>query len=512
MKRLLLAPALFLATGALTITPLPSLVEAQSTVRRSQSGFNLFSVEQDVEIGRQAATEAERQLPLLNDRAVNTYLNRVIQRLAAQAPGAKYPYQIKAVNAMEINAFSLPGGPMYVNRGLIATARSEAELAGVLAHEMAHVALRHGTTQASKAYLGQAGLSILGGLLGRSSSTSRIINSVGGFGLNAAFLKFSRDDEYEADATGADMMARAGYDPAAMADFFALLRQEQGRDPNKLERFFSSHPPPANRETRIRQLAANLSTTRSADVGGFASVRSRVTGASLASAQTPVPTTTSTGTVVRPTEPITVSVPRPSSSYVLFEQPNGYFTISRPSNWREFASSGFAVSMAPEGGVVALSDGQPVMVYGMIINHYAPFTGATERRERSLRRSYAPFEDRTSPRASLEDATDDLVYQILSTNSYLTTEAGSARAEEIDGARGYSLLLTGRSPVTGEEERVSLYTRELTDGHVLYALCVAPNREWSTLDATCARMLGTLRVDDDAAHRSTTSRPRSPRQ
>jgi Zn-dependent protease with chaperone function len=508
--RLLLAPVLLLA-GAMTITPLPSPIEAQSTVRRSQSGFNLFSLEQDVEIGRQAAAEAEKQLPMLNDRAVNDYLNRIIQRLAAQAPGADYPYQIKAVNATEINAFSLPGGPMYVNRGLIATARSEAELAGVLAHEMAHVALRHGTTQASKAYLGQAGLSILGGLLGRSNSTSRIINSIGGFGLNAAFLKFSRDDEYEADATGADMMARAGYNPVAMADFFALLRQEQGRDPNKLERFFSSHPPPANRETRIRQLASNLSTTRSADVGSFAIIRSRVSGTTLASSPTSPQQTTSTGTVARPIEPITVRVPRPSSSYVSFTQPNGYFTISHPSNWRSFASTGFAVSLAPEGGVVELSDGQPIMVYGMIINHYAPFTGATERRERSLRRSYVPFEDRTSPRPSLEDATDDLVYQILSTNSYLTTEAGSARAEEIDGARGYSLLLSGRSPVTGETERVSLYTRELTDGHVLYALCVAPSREWSTLDDTCARMLGTLRVDDAAAHRSTTSRPRSPR-
>jgi hypothetical protein len=99
-----------------------------------------------------------------------------------------------------------------------------------------------------------------------------------------------------------------------------------------------------------------------------------------------------------------------------FQQPNGFFTISRPSNWRAFASSGFAVSLAPTGGVVEVSDGQPVLVYGMIINHYAPFTGASERRARSLQRNYAPFEDRRAPRRSLEDATDDLVYQILSTN------------------------------------------------------------------------------------------------
>jgi Zn-dependent protease with chaperone function len=511
MKRFLFAPAMLVA-GALTVSPLSSPCEAQSTVRRSQSGFNLFSVEQDVEIGRQAATEAERQLPLLNDRTTDRYLNQIVQRLAAQAPGARYPYQIKAVNATEINAFALPGGPMYVNRGLVTTARSEAELAGVLAHEMAHVALRHGTTQASKAYLGQAGLSILGGLLGQRSSTAKIVNAVGGFGLNAAFLKFSRDDEHEADAAGAEIMARAGYDPVAMADFFALLRQEQGRDPSKLERFFSSHPPPANREARIRQLASGLGTTRSPDVGGFATIQSRLGSSTLAARETQWPPTTSTGTVERRIDPVTVSVPRPSSRFVTFQQPNGFFSIQHPNNWRAYATTGFAVSMAPDGGVVALSDGQPVMAYGVIVNHYAPFAGEMERRERSLRRNYAPFEDRTTTRAPLEDATDDLVNQVLLTNSYLSAEAGSARAEEIDGAAGYSLLLKGRSPVTGEEERVTVYTRELTDGHVLYALCIAPSREWSTLDATCSRMLRTLIVDDAAAHRSTrTTRPRAVR-
>ena len=133
------------------------------------------------------------------------------------------------MNASEINAFSLPGGPMYVNRGLFEAARSEAELAAVLAHEMAHVALRHGTHQASKAYLGQAGLGILGGLLGKNGkNTAQIVSAVGGLGLNAAFLKFSRDDEYQADQVGAEIMAGAGYDPVAMATFFELLRGEQG--------------------------------------------------------------------------------------------------------------------------------------------------------------------------------------------------------------------------------------------------------------------------------------------
>ena len=153
---------------------------------------------------------------------------------------------------------------MYVNRGLFEAARSEAELASVLAHEMAHVALRHGTHQASKAYLGQAGLGILGGLLGKNGgNTAQIVNAVGGLGLNAVFLKFSRDAEYQADQVGAAIMAGAGYNPVAMADFFGLLRSEQGRDPGKVERFFSDHPAAGDREARIRDQAGSLQLARS---------------------------------------------------------------------------------------------------------------------------------------------------------------------------------------------------------------------------------------------------------
>jgi predicted Zn-dependent protease len=209
--------------GAAVFVPAVQAIEAQVTIKRSPSGFNLFSVQQDVDLGRQSAVEVERQLPVLNDARVNSYLTRIISRLSAQAPGTQFSYTIKAVNSTEINAFALPGGPMYVNRGLVTAARSEAELAGVLAHEMSHVVLRHGTEQASKAYLGQAGLSLLGGLVGkRGSTSSQIINAVGGFGLNAAFLKFSRSDEYEADALGAELMSKAGYDPLAMATMFAM--------------------------------------------------------------------------------------------------------------------------------------------------------------------------------------------------------------------------------------------------------------------------------------------------
>ena len=485
---LLSAPLLSCASAAAVPARGAASDPKKAEVRRAQPGFNLFSVEQDVEIGRQSAAEVQRQLPMLNDRSVDRYLGRIVERLAAVAPGARYPYQIKAVNASEINAFALPGGPMYVNRGLLEAARSEAELAGVLAHEMSHVALRHGTHQASKAYLGQAGLGILGGLLGKNGgNTAQIVNAIGGLGLNAAFLKFGRDAEYQADQLGAEIMAKAGYNPAAMADFFQLLRGEQGRDPGKLEQFFSDHPPAADREARIRQQARTLGPVRSREVGGFTQVAAglrRLPAAPSRQAQRRPETPRNDDR--RDRRKVEVRVERPSSRFERFEQRNGLFTIEHPDNWRAYASdSGYAVSIAPEGGVVETANGQEALLYGVIVNHYAPFDDTdTDRR-----------------RGSLEDATDDLVRQIIRSNSYLRTQDDSPRSEQIDGESALSVVLSGRSPITGEEERVTLFTRSLPDDHVIYALCIVPGPDYDSMARTFSRMMRTLRINDEAAHR-----------
>ena len=491
------APLIALALCA----PLLGSLGAQVTIKRSPSGFNLFSIQQEVELGQQSATEVEKQLPMLNDPTVDRFLEGIITRLAAQAPGADYPYEIDAVNATAVNAFALPGGPMYVNRGLITTVRSEAELAGVLAHEMSHVVLRHGTEQASKAYLGQAGLGLLGGLIGRGSTSADIVNAIGGFGLNAVFLKFSRSDELEADALGAEIMAKAGYDPGAMATMFALLRSEQGRDPGKLEEFFSSHPSPADRENRIRTIAAQLGVRGSQQVvGNFAAVQSRVQGLSVAQSTEPT-WRTSPGTVEMPsTWPVTVSIPAPSSAFTRFVHDSGYYQIDYPNNWVAY-QSGYAVTLAPDSGVIQAGASPAQLVYGVIVNHYVPFDDPNDRWESSLQRNYAPFEDRNQPRGFLEDATDDLVRTVLDANSHLTATVGSAQRLVIDGARGWSVLLKGPSPVTGQEERVTLYTRALPDDHVIYTICVSPTAAASVVEPACTRMIQSLRVNDASAHR-----------
>ena len=469
-------------------------------------GFNLFSAEQDVEIGRQSAAEVERQLPILHDRTVEAYVNAVGKRLAAAMPaGTKFPYQFKLVNASDINAFALPGGFMYVNRGLIEAAKNEGQLAGVLAHEMSHVALRHGTNQASKAYLGQTGLGLLGGLLSKNEgSPNKVVNAVGGFGLNALFLKFSRTDEEQADILGAQTMARAGYDPQDMVDFFEVLRSKQAREPSKVEQFFSSHPIPADRATRIRNEMKLLTIRPTEPVGGFRQARAALVAMPAAQsmaqiAQNPAPQPRT----YPPTGLGELGVEAPSTTFQTFEQRNRFFRIDYPANWKVYeASGGLGATIAPDGGFVDTGASERDLVYGVVVNHYDPFQNDDDRTDGRFSFLGSPGDATGSiSRTTLASATNDLVSQIVRTNSSLKLVPDSQRVDTIDGARALSLVLSGRSQVTGAEERVTVFTRELPDDHVIYALFIAPGTDYAALRTTFNRMISSLRVNDDALHR-----------
>lgn len=241
--------------GLALLAPVSGVSQAQSG---SGSGFNLFSTEQDVELGKQSAAKVEAQMPMLSVPATSRLVEQLGRRLAANAPGPKFTYRFKVVNLSDVNAFALPGGFVYVHRGLVERARTEGQLAGVMAHEIAHVALRHQTRQVTKAYAAQAGFGLLTSLFDRGATqSSGMLNAVGGLGMNALFLKFSRTAESQADASGAEIMSRAGYDPAEMADFFELLRQDAGSDPSRVAVFLSDHPSPVSREASIRGMARN---------------------------------------------------------------------------------------------------------------------------------------------------------------------------------------------------------------------------------------------------------------
>jgi predicted Zn-dependent protease len=228
----------------LLISPLPYAAQ------NLRPGFNIFSPKQDYEIGRRSALVANRQLPTYKDVRVI----RIGRRLASTAPGTRFPYEFRVINDPSINAFALPGGFVYVNRGALHAARSEDEIAGVLAHEIAHVALRHGTNQASKAYIAQTGLNFITGIFGGESQSriAQVMGMIGGFGLNTLFLKYNRSAESEADLLGVRMMRSAGYNPYGLIQFLQTIQRHSG---GRSVEFLSSHPNPEN---RIAQLEREL--------------------------------------------------------------------------------------------------------------------------------------------------------------------------------------------------------------------------------------------------------------
>ena len=227
-----------------------SLVAAQTPITAPP---NRYSPSEDVRLGRQAAAEVREQLPLLHDRQVQSAVTTIVQRLVNAVPDefrdSEFRYSVDVVNIREINAFALPGGPMFVNRGMLQAAEDEGQVAGVMAHELSHVVLRHGTAQATKAtkyQLGALAGAILGAVIGGTAGS--VVSRGTQFGLGTAFLRFSREYERQADLLGAQIMARAGYDPHDMADMFRLIERQGGSGGPE---WLSDHPNPGNRYEAI---------------------------------------------------------------------------------------------------------------------------------------------------------------------------------------------------------------------------------------------------------------------
>src|SRR5918993_835162 len=264
------------AVTAVALFTSVSLVFGQTKIVAPE---NKYQVEEDVKAGREAAREVEQQLPMLRDDGVDDYVERVGQRLVAAIPNefrhSQFRYEFDVVNVSDLNAFALPGGPMYINRGMLQAAKNEGEVAGVLAHEISHVALRHGTAQAGKAtpyqvgsILGQIAGAIIGGVAGQAISLGSQ------FGFGTAFLKYGREYERQADILGAQMMARSGYDPRDMANMFQTIQSKGGGGGPE---WLSSHPNPANRYEAINKKAASLRVTSPVrNTAEFTQVKSRL--------------------------------------------------------------------------------------------------------------------------------------------------------------------------------------------------------------------------------------------
>ena len=216
------------------------------------AAYVLISVQEEIAIGRQAQQQVRKDLPVVSDRRVVSYVTSIGRRIASRAGGPRYPYSFSIANYKEINAFALPGGPIWINRGALQAATNEAQLAGILAHEVAHISRRHAADQLSKRLVADGLLGLLGAVLGNDRS-ARAAQAGAQVLAGGYMLKFSRDDEREADRVGAEIVRRAGWDAHGLLEFMEILQRQQGRDPSSVDVFLSSHPAPAERAALLRK-------------------------------------------------------------------------------------------------------------------------------------------------------------------------------------------------------------------------------------------------------------------
>ena len=460
-----LLPALLLAVG------IAGPASAQTKITPDK---NSYSVADDVKLGQQAVAEARKQLPMLNDDRVDDYVEDVGASLVAAIPGelrhAGFRYTFDVVNQKEINAFALPGGPMFLHRGMMEAARSEAEMAGVMAHEIAHVALRHGTAQATKGQKFQIGAvagQILGAIVGGAAGS--VISQGSQFGLGAYFTKYGREYERQADLMGAQIMSRAGYDPREMANMFKTIQAQGGRSGPE---WLSSHPDPGNRYDAIVKEAAMLRVEGNGNTGQFQSIKSRLTGMSPAytaeqvakkqagNGRTPV------GTGGRRV----VDVDPPSASFRTYQASN-FLRISVPANWGEVDGSDGGMTYAPDGGFFQGNNGGTVFTHGVQV-------GVAQGGGGNLQRD-----------------TQELLQTFSQSNPDLRA-TGNARRETIGGRQGLTTPLSNVSEVTGEREYITLSTTQLRDGSLLYLIGVAPQPETNRYESAFRRVRQSVQIAD----------------
>ncbi len=420
-------------------------------------GYNVYSPEQDIQIGKEAAAEVRQQVDIVDNRALQDWVDRIGGRLAAQPEAEKYPYDFTLINDDSINAFALPGGPIFAHSGLIDAADNEAEFAGVLAHEISHVALRHGTSQASKANIVQLPAVLAGAVIGQDSALAQLGQLGLGLGVNSVFMKYSREAEKEADALGARIMAGAGYDPIAMATFFEKLAAEGG---SRGPAFLSSHPNPGNRVENVRAEIQTFQTPAqySAGTGDFPRMKQLT-------AQLPPPK--------RPQQAVanaaSPSAGPPAPPRGGFQQLQGRtFSIAYPNGWETFGNQQSSVlTIAPRQGLVRSGQGGVSLGYGAVLSYYRPRSG----------------------RGHLQSATRELIGQLQQVNPALQV-AGNARNVQVQGSPGMIVNLAGRSPYGGPERNV-LLTVVRPEG-LFYMVFVAPEQGFNQLEPAFEEMLRSI--------------------
>ena len=448
-------------------------------------------------LGLQAAAQVYQQMPVLPDTSPETqYIRQLGQKLVATIPSQySWPFEFHVVAQKDINAFALPGGPMFVNIGTITAAANEAELAGVMAHEMSHVYMQHSAKQASKAQTtgllaGIAEAALGAKMGGAAGQLAQMGIQMGAQGL---MLKYSRSDESQADAVGAMILYKAGYNPQALANFFKTLESQGGQTPPQ---WLSDHPNPGNREQAIEEEIRNWPRENYAsDSPAFQKVRQHALGvraytgeeiaqgaksgqwsalnkkngatfnapgasAEVKSASAP----TSSSSPSAPAVPLGTVLP----SQRMRTADLGSMKMEYPENWQVTMpkQQGQFVTIAPEAGMTANGVG-----YGVLLNGLSP---------------------RNGQRVSIDDVTRQIVKDMEQNDAL--QPVGEARPIAVSGIEGRSVTLQSISPFSAangqpQEERDWLVTVPQPDGSVIFMIFVAPQSHFERFQPTYEAML-----------------------
>jgi len=431
-----------------------------------------MSPEQQIELGRKAAAEVAQQLPVLPENdPVTRYVQQLGQRLASKAPGYKWPYTFRVVNQKEINAFALPGGPIFINVGTIQRA-DEAELAGVMAHEISHVVMQHSARQAGKSQgiqmLGALGTVLAGAVLGQgmAGQLAQLGIQIGAAGV---VTKYSREAETEADLVGAQIMYDAGLDPYSMVEFFNVLAQEGGGGGPQ---FLSSHPNPGNRAQNVAKAVQKFPKKQfpRSDSREFAAIKPKVDAMRPPSAEEIAKRQKQSGGAQIPVSRDGVGDVMPAGG--MRELNQGGFRISYPSNWEAMGDrSGGSIVIAPPAGV-----SQNAIAYGVSIDAAQAASG----------------------RASIDSLTSQIVQQLQQTNPDMRPVSNPQRIR-VNGRDGRSLDLISSSPLQSRDgasvrERDWLVTVKRDNASALVLVFIAPEPDFDRLRPTFEEMLRSLQM------------------
>jgi hypothetical protein len=418
-------------------------------------GWNLYSRQQDMQIGAQSALQVRMHYAEVRDPFLEDYIRRVGERLQAtpEARQGGFRFTFTLLNVQQVNAFALPGGPMFIFTGLLKATENEAQLAGVMAHEMSHVILRHGTHEASKAKSVNLLAQLAGAAAGGNTTAAGQLASVGlGLGANSFILHFSREAESEADALGSHLMAEAGYNPIEMARFFETLASLTSQG----SQFFSDHPSPGNRERAIEAEIRGLPQREyGSETGDFQ--RARAALGSLG------PGAPGSNSVVS-----TLPVPAPPPATWRTLSAN-LFDLAFPASWSVHGEGNPPVTIAPPDGLVKVADGKVLMSYGAQVDYYD-----------------------AGPNLSIGTATLKLIgylherdpnIQLLSTQQQ--------RNIRVNDSEGIITALRGISP-SGGPETVVLLTVARPQG-VFYIVFTSPQQSFPQFQRTFEAMISSIR-------------------